>query len=215
MATPSDLTNLAQTGITSGTVWGSKYPTLVVSFVNQPDYLSFHETMRNDILIQKQNDAIRREVTDKLKTVNKTLNRYLKNLKDYLSDEYGKESVKVLYVAYGIEKKNGTYGFPTDNDGRARALDILIQELSKPNNPIATKKYGLNFWISQREEHKAIWASSKAIDGTRSIYADKLKTAKLEAKRLQSRLRMHLRANYGEQYKSIWRDFGFQNEKYK
>ena len=94
-------------------------------------------------------------------------------------------------------------------------MDILIQELSKPNNPIATKKYGLRFWISQRDEHKEIWASSKAIDGTRSIYADKLKTAKLEAKRLQSRLRMHLRATYGEQYKSIWRDFGFQNEKYK
>lgn len=215
MATPSDLTNLAQTGITSGTVWGSKYPTLIVSFVNQPDYLLFHETMRNDILIQKQNDATRREVTSRLKAVNKTINSHLKNLKDYLSDEYGKDISKVWYAAYGIEKKGSLYILPTDNDGRGRSLDILIQELSKPNNPIATKKYGLSFWINQRDEHKEIWASSKAIDGTRSIYADKLKTAKLEAKRLQSRLRMHLRATYGEQYKSIWRDFGFQNEKYK
>lgn len=215
MSQPTDLSNLAELGIASGTAWINKYPTYIVDFITSAEYLALHETMRADIQEQKQTEALRRAATAELKAVNAKINAQLRNLKDYIVDEYGKENVYVHYPAYGIILSIKGYTLPVDNDTRARSLDLIVAELSKPGHPLANKKYGLAFWTAQRDTQRATWASIKSIDGKRSILSGRLTIARNKAKELQSRLRMHIRATFGDNQRSVLRDFGFQAEKYK
>lgn len=215
MATPSDLTNIAEAGITSGETWRNKYPNYVTDFVTSFDYLTLHQELRANIIKQKQNDADRRDATKKLKDINKEIDKRIKNLKDYIADEYEKERVKTIYPAYCIEFNKSVYKLPADNDNRMRGLDMIVMELSKADNPLKSKKYGLDFWTAQRDAHRTAWALNKEIDGQRSLLSKALTVGKAECKRLQLRLRTHLKATFFDNYKNVWRDFGFQAEKYK
>ena len=215
MAAPIDYINIAELGVTSGTAWKTKYPTLTVSFITVTEYLNLHTDMRTNAVKTKQLNADRKQATDILKAIHKLIGKHLYNLKGYIIDEFGKENAIRLYDQYGIIHKGKKYAFPSDNDDCGRSLDMVVAELSKPAHPLANKKYGLDFWIVQRDAQRAAWATNKTMDGERSMLTATLQSQKKEAVKLQARLRTHLRAAFGDSYKSVWRDFGFQNEKNK
>ena len=215
MAAPVDYINIAELGVTSGNAWKTKYPTLTVSFITVTQYLDLHTSMRANAVKIKQLNADRKQATDTLKAIHKLIGKHLANLKSYIVDEYGKENAIRLYDQYGIIRKKDKFSFPSDNDDCGRSLDMVVQELSKPAHPLANKKYGVDFWIVQRDAQRAAWNTNKTMDGERSMLTATLQAQKKEAIKLQSRLRTHLRAAYGDAHKSVLRDFGFQNEKNK
>lgn len=211
--TPTDLLNVAQLGITSGTAWADKYPTMTAMFITQQDYLQHHLDMRTTALAQIANNDARNQTIAALKGINTTINTHTKFLKNYLLEEFA-DQAKNYYTGYGMVLDNKSYRIAIDNDRRMSALDTLIAELQKANNPLANKKYGLAFWIALRDGHRFHWTNLKNYDGNRSMNSDSLTQAKKEALGLQSKLRSLLKINYSSNYKAVWRDFGFQNEKY-
>ena len=54
MASPVDYINIAELGITSGTAWQTKYPTLTVNFTTVNNYLDLHTQMRANAVKTKQ-----------------------------------------------------------------------------------------------------------------------------------------------------------------
>jgi hypothetical protein len=211
--TPTDFLNVAETGITSGNAWDSKYPQFNPGFITQAAYLAHHTTMRNTILAQIATNDARSQVVLNLKTVNALITKHTKFIKNYLTEEYDNDA-KTYYTGYGIITIGRAYSIPTDNDHRMRSLDTLIAELSKPNNVLANKKFGLAFWEDLRDQHRTNWTSLKMYDGDRSMNSNALKIAKKEALSYQSRLRASIKIMYPTNYKPIFRDFGFQSEKY-
>ena len=214
MANPTDILNIAEAGITTGNNWGTKYPTLSVTFVSQADYLALHEVLRTDVVTQKANESNRTLQYAALKTTNAKIAAAQKYLKGYIAEQYDTANAKTYYTAYGIEKKGNAYGIPVDNDQRMRALDAMIATLSQTGNPFKTKKYGLTFWTALRDAHRTAWTQCKNIDGTRSVLSAAIKANKVLALSYQSRLRQQIKVNEPISYKNIWRDLGFQAEKY-
>jgi hypothetical protein len=211
--TPTDFLNVAELGITSGNAWASKYPNFNPGFMSQADYLAHHTVMRDTILSQIATNDARSQAVLALKDANADITKYAKFIKVYLAEMYDNDA-KSYYAGYGIVAINKGYGIPVDNDHRMRSLDTLITELSKPNNPLAAKKFGLAFWTALRDTHRENWTNLKVFDGDRSMNSDTLKNTKKEALSYQSRLRASIKINYPTNYKSVYRDFGFQTEKY-
>lgn len=210
---PTDFLNVAELGITSGNAWGSKYPNFVAGFITKADYLAHHITMRDTILSQIATNDARSQVVLNLKTVNALISKHTKFIKNYLTEEYS-DDAKTYYTGYGIAVIGRAYSIPTDNDHRMRSLDTLVAEMSKANNILANKKFGLVFWEDLRNQHRTNWTKLKIYDGDRSMNSNTLKIAKKEALSYQSRLRASIKIMYPTNYKSIFRDFGFQSEKY-
>ena len=212
--TPTDLINIATLGITTGNSWGVNYPTLVVSFTTQSEYTSFHTDFRNRLLERQDVESKRILSISNLRKANKELAAGVKFLKAYLLEEYGKNDALSHYSEYGLVLESKTYRFPIDNDDRMKKLDTLVNTLSAPNNPFRDKKYGLAYWENLRNEHRNSWTLCKTLDGNRSVLAKAIQLDKKKALDLQSRLRQQVKINDKENYKSIWRNLGFQSEKY-
>jgi hypothetical protein len=210
---PTDFLNTAEVGITSGTSWDNKHASFNPGFITQADYLAHHTSMRATILAQIATNDARNQVVLNLKTVNALISKHTKFIKNYLTEEYYNDA-KTYYTGYGIITIGRAYSIPTDNDHRMRSLDTLVTELSKPNNILADKKFGLAFWEDLRDQHRANWTSLKTYDGDRSMNSDALKLAKKQALSYQSRLRASIKIMYPTNYKAVLRDFGFQSEKY-
>lgn len=215
MLAPNSYSNIAEAGITSGNVWKNHYPTYSVSFVTKEDYLSFHEKMRDDVVEQRLLDAQRAEATSNFKSINQSIDKSLGLLKNAIALEHGKKQSVVLYGSYGIQKINEIYVIPRDNDSRAHALSVMVKSLERSSDSIKNSKYGLEYWTDLRDKHLVAWDLNKRLDGLRSILANRLQDSKQQAKEWQSRLRAHLKVTYYDNYKSVWRDFGFQVEKYR
>ncbi len=211
--TPTDLLNTAQVDITSANAWADKYPNFEPGFIAQADYLLHHTTMRDTIMQQVATNSSRTQAVAGLKEANSDIAKYIKFVKSYLEEAYG-DNAKTYYSAYGIVAIGKSYNIPTDNDHRMRSLDTLVAELGKASSPLKTKKYGLTYWTALRDKHRLNWTNLKKYDGDRSVNSDSLKTAKKEALSYQSRLRASIKIHYPLNYKSIYRDFGFQNEKF-
>jgi hypothetical protein len=211
--TPTDMLNIAETGISSGNAWADKYPNFEPGFISQLDYLTHHSNMRDTIFTQVATNSARSQAVLGLKEANGDITKYGKFVKGYLEELFD-DKAKSYYSAYGIVPMGKNYGIPTDNDHRMRSLDTLVAELSKPNNPLKIRKYGLAFWTVLRDKQRFNWTNLKKYDGDRSINSDILKNAKKQALSYQSRLRASIKVYYPLNYKSVQRDFGFQSEKY-
>ena len=211
---PTDLINIATLGITTGNSWAVNYPNLVVNFTTPNEYTTFHTDFRNRLLERQENESKRILSISHLRKVNKELMASIKFLKAYLVEEYGKIDALTHYSEYGLVFESKTYRFPMDNDDRMKKLDTLIHTLSMPNNPFQGKKYGLTYWKNLRDEHKTNWTLCKTLDGNRSVLAKAIQLDKKKALNWQSRLRQQVKINDKENYKSIWRNLGFQAEKY-
>ena len=211
---PTDLINIATLGITTGNSWGINYPNLVVNFTTPSEYTAFHTEFRNRLLERQENESKRILAISNLRKANKELATSIKFLKSYLLEEYGKEDAVTHYSEYGLVLENRIYRFPKDNDDRMKKLDTLINTLSAPNNPFQHKKYGLTYWENLRNEHKLNWNLCKTLDGNRSVLAKAIQLDKKKALNWQSRLRQQVKINDKENHKSIWRNLGFQSEKY-
>ena len=210
---PTDFLNIAELGITSGTAWSSKYASFNAGFITKSAYLAHHVTMRDTILSQIATNDARSQAVLALKESNLSITKHTKFLKSYLAEEYD-NNAKTYYAGYGIITNGKLHTIPTDNDHRMRSLDTLVAELDKPNCPLQDKKFGLAFWTALRDTHRANWTAMKTYDGDRSINSDNLKTAKKQAMSYQSRLKASIKINYPDNYKAVYRDFGFQTEKY-
>ena len=215
MASPTDLVNLAQLGVTTGTNWGQKYSILTVKNVPQTVYLLFHQDFRTDVvsLVQLHNE--RRQITTDFKAINSEIKKNEASLKKLIALRYGKDNLIAQYAAHGIIKKGSLYGFPVDNDNRMRGLDILIATMSAPGHLFANDiDYGLDKWLSLKSKHQLLWQRAKEVDGSIGALSSKVQTNKKIVKQYQVLLRRQISIDYPTNYKGILRDFGFQVEKY-
>lgn len=167
----------------------------------------------NTILaIRLQKGATRPQLTQSLRTLDKQIDNALSYVKGYITDKYTKENATSYYAAFGIEHKGKKYVFPTDQNKRIAALQLLLEALSA--HGFEDKQYGLAFWTPIATQYDTFVGQASQIDGQVSVkVGDKNELKKNLVKGLNAIINL-LKANYPDTYKQELRDWGFQKEKY-
>lgn len=168
----------------------------------------------------------RSPLVKRLKDLDKKINAHISYIKTYLVAQYGKENASSYYVQFGLERKrssytnnsNGTeqsktsYQLPTDRNLRLTALQQTVQAMQQ--HGFTSQTYGYTFWNDIYTEYeqltRGIVDSASAIS---SAVSNKNRCREMIVKTLNALLSL-LKANYPDDYKAMYRTWGFQKEKY-
>ena len=82
-------------------------------------------------------------------------------------DKYTKENAVSYYAAFGIEHKLKKYVFPTDQNKRIAALQLLLEALTV--HGFEDKQYGLAFWTPIATQYSTFVEQASQIDGQVSV----------------------------------------------
>ncbi len=154
----------------------------------------------------------RPQITQSLKTLDKTIDGSLSYVKGYIIDKYKKESAKSYYAAFGMTYKNNNYTIPTDHNKRVEALGTMIEGIVF--NEFSKKEYGEAFWKGIRDEYKTLLDNANSTDGKVSSKVGDKNIMKKELKKGLNAIIKAIQANYPDSFKTELRTWGFQKEKY-
>ena len=213
---PTDYVNRAALGVNLAKNWLLSYPNYTVSFVTQADMEALSNDFSAKAIENSLQDSLKQTNSVALKNANTEISKAVTRLKAYIKDEY-EVNLETHYAAYGLEKDgNNNYIIPTDNDRREQRLTILLQKLSEPNNPIATRKVGLAFWTDVIAQQKAAWNDSKAMKSRKAQLAEECRTMHVQSGEWISKLYKSIAIDFEKsKVASTRRAFGFLNETYK
>lgn len=156
--------------------------------------------------------AGRPQITLALKTLDKKIEESLNHVKGYLAEAYGKEASQNYYPAFGMLWRNNFYSFPVDQNGRLKALKMMVAAL--PAHNLQHRKYGLPFWQDCLDHYERLLHKAVSTDGTISKKVGEKKLLKKEIKKTLNSLILSIKANQPDNFKGTLRQWGFQKEKY-
>lgn len=170
-------------------------------------------TSFNNILQSRlQKGATRPQITQSLRTLDKSIDTALSYVKGYIIDKYKKENATSYYAAFGIEHKGTKYMLPKDQNKRIAALHLMIEALTV--HDFATKEYGTAFWSPIKDQYIALVNEATTMDGTVAVQVGDKNTLKSDLQKALNAIINALKANYPDTFKQEMRDWGFQKEKY-
>lgn len=209
--TPTDDINLAALALRVANKWAD-YPNLNLIFINQADTLlkaQAFNTLVQQRVIEIQN---RPTVTRSVQEIITDVKFGISIVRNYLLEKY-KDKPKAMsyYTDFGLEKKNKTWAFPTDQQRLLVALNQTKQGII--THGFVQKDYGTAFWTTAEADLTAAIQNSISSDGSSATTVSQKEQIKQELKQIMTSLRFVIRANYPTTYNAILRDFGFQKEK--
>ncbi len=154
----------------------------------------------------------RPQVTKAIKAVDKKIDEGVLNVKNYIIEKYKKENAKSYYPTFGIIQKGKGYSLPLDQDGRSKALELLVEAVIE--HGFADKQYGTNFWNAVQTEYDTLLDNATTTDSTISSKVGDKNAMKKEIKKALNSIILIIRGNFPDTYKAELRKWGFQKEKY-
>lgn len=212
---PQDYLNRANLGLSVFTNWTNFFPNYQVNFCTQASFKQLFTDFSAQAMLNSQQDALKKNNTQNLKTVNSQITKGVVRLKEYIRDAYS-TNIDAMYAAYGLEKDTkNTYSLPVDNDRRAQRLAILLQKLGEANNPIATRTQGLAYWQGLITTHDTEWTSSKNLKSQKAQLSQNCKALHKQAGEWLQKLNRQIAIdNDKSTVDTVRRTFGFLNETY-
>lgn len=212
---PQDYLNRANLGLSVFTNWTNFFPNYQVNFCTQASFKQLFTDFSAQAMLNSQQDALKKNNTQNLKTVNSQITKGVVRLKEYIRDAYN-TNIDAMYAAYGLEKDTkNTYSLPVDNDRRAQRLAILLQKLGEANNPIATRTQGLAYWQGLITTHDTEWTSSKNLKSQKAQLSQNCKALHKQAGEWLQKLNRQIAIdNDKSTVDTVRRTFGFLNETY-
>lgn len=174
----------------------------------QTEANSFNTTLEERL----KKGALRPQLTQSLKALDKSINQAISYVKGYITDKYKKDNATSYYAAFGIEYKTKKYVFPSDQNKRITALKLMVEAIS--THDFADKEFGLAFWTTLQEQYTLLVKEATKTDGQVAIKVGNKNLQKENLKKGLNAIVHALKANYPDSYKQELRDWGFQKEKY-
>ncbi len=167
-----------------------------------------------------QND--KKQSVQSLNLVNKQITKAASVLRSYfkINQLVNNINLENEYNRYGFELKIGqkgqrVYAFPTDNDSRKAALQMIVAEMQQPNNFYAAKDLGLAYWLDLQTAHSTAWNDSNNYRARVSINSRDKKIVFEQLKNMLTMLKGNIKAHYYRQNSAqILRSFGFLKENF-
>jgi hypothetical protein len=207
---PSTDVDLVVVATEAAAKWATK-PEIVLVWITVVDFAA--KTGQLKALFESRTiiGSERPQITKQLKTLDQTINKHLRYVKNYIEEKY-KDAALSYYPAFGIEYINKTYVLPKDRNSRSEALNLMVNGLTENN--FGTKEFGTAFWQDIRTQYNLLIGRAVSNDGQVSLKVGDLNSLKKEIRLTLNCLISAIKANYPLTYKAELRDWGFQREKY-
>jgi hypothetical protein len=187
-------------------------PWLTLLYTNSEKFAQDVASFRQILSSRQQVGANRPQITKALEILDKKIDDALAYVKGYIIDKYKKEAAPSYYPQFGIVHKTNKYVFPSDQNSRSAALDLMISGINE--NGFNDKEFGAAFWLDIKEKYNILLIKATSTDGTVSEKVGDKNALKSKIKKVLNSLILNIKSNYPETYKTELRNWGFQKEKY-
>jgi hypothetical protein len=187
-------------------------PWLTIKWITAAEFATTTTTYYSTLDTRMKTGGSRPQVTKAIKVVEKKIDEGVLNVKNYIVEKYKKDNAKSYYAAFGIIQRGKGFSLPKDQDGRSKALELLVEAIDK--NGFTDKQYGSTFWAGIQKEYDALLEDASTTDSTISNKVGDKNALKKEIKKALNSIIQIIRGNYPDTYKTELRNWGFQKEKY-
>lgn len=205
-----DRSNLA---VTVSTYWATK-PTITLEYISQADFMAIATAHQAAVKSRLEANKNRPQITQRLKALDTEFNAALTNVKNYISDKYGKANAQGYFPEFGITKSGNSWGLPADRDKRALALDKMLKAISLPAHGFQNNNYGKTWWTPRINEYLILVKSASDTDSATSDLVGTKNSQKDMVKKVLTSLVFVIKGNYPDTWKTVLRAWGFQKEKF-
>jgi hypothetical protein len=147
-----------------------------------------------------------------LKQMDKQINDAVKDVKIYIQRKFKKANAEAQYARYGITREYKTFIISRDRNNRRDALKLMIAAIEADG--FGAEEYGTAFWTDMQTNYSAAINAAGTTAGDVSIKVAGKNRLKKDIKTVLSSLLLVLKGNYPETYPGIYRDWGWQKERF-
>jgi hypothetical protein len=187
-------------------------PWLTLQWLTATDFATKTANYYSTLGSRMKKGGARPQVTKALQIAEKKIDEGVLNVKNYIIEKYKKDNAKSYYPSFGIVQKGNGFALPKDQDGRSKALELLVEAIAE--NGFGDKQYGTKFWKAIQTEYDTLLETASATDSSISSNVGDKNVLKKEIKKALNSIIAIIRGNYPDTYKTELRNWGFQKEKY-
>lgn len=147
-----------------------------------------------------------------LKQLDKQVEDAVREVKIYIARKFKTDGAAAQFARYGIVKEGTQYRMSRDRNNRKEAFKLMIDAIA--TDGFANEEYGTAFWMNMQTNFSdaLMQASNTAGDVSGKVATKNQQKAAI--KKVMDALRLVLRGNYPDTYKQVYRDWGWQKERY-
>jgi hypothetical protein len=190
--------------------WGKS--SLILQWISVKDFQKMAEDFATHLRDRKVEGLTRPQLTQKLKELDKQIDKNLVYVKNYLLEEVGKGNETSYYAQLGIEKVSTAYKLPSDRNNRLSALNILLKGIQ--DRGYGDRQYGTAFWQPIVTEYSDLMKQANSTDSAVTSKVNTKNQSKEQVLKVLNALIFLIRANFPDNYTAELRVWGFQKEKY-
>ena len=147
-----------------------------------------------------------------LKQLDKQIDDAVKDVKVYIQRKFKKENAQAQYARYGITRENKTFIINRDRNNRRDALKLMITAIA--DDGFGAEEFGTAFWTGMQTNYSAAINAAGTTAGDVSIKVAGKNRQKKNIKMVLNSLLLILRGNYPDTYPGVYRDWGWQKERF-
>ena len=181
-------------------------------WITQPEFETMVTGFNQSLQSRKSDGGNRPSQTSTLKNLNAQMDKGVQEVKTCIAYKFKKANATAQYARYGIVKENRAYVLPKDNDERLKALPLMIAAIAADG--FGNEEYGTAFWTGIEQEFTTALKAASTTDGKVTGSVSTKGVAKKGIIKAMNALRLTLEANYPDTYKAVYREWGWQKEKY-
>jgi hypothetical protein len=187
-------------------------PWLVLQWTTAAEFAT-QAALFNELLYDKKSIKGKRpQTTLALKSLDKTINQDIIYVKSYLVEKYGKHAAKSYYAEFGIQQQLRSYILPRNQNSRLAALKLMVAALNA--HDFTANQYGTAHWSTIKNEYENALALASKTDSSIAVNVGTKNQVKKKVIVTLNCLLLNIRSNFPDTYRSIFREWGFQKEKY-
>jgi hypothetical protein len=202
-----DLKNLAQRVLEK---WRSD--SMELRYKSVEDFENDVQDFAKTLVLRGEKGDQRKPISRQLQDLDKEINLHVEDVKVYIKADKGVKQAEPFYAQFGIEKVGKAFKFATDRDARLRSLKKLVVALDA--HKLTDKTYGTAYWTTILTQYESLLAEAIQTDSEISGKVREKNSTKDEIKIVLSCIMKLLEAHYPNNYEAVWREWGFQRNRY-
>ncbi len=136
----------------------------------------------------------------------------VREVKVYIERKFKTTGAVAQFARYGIIKEGTQYRMSRDRNNRKEALKLMIDAIAADG--FAAEEYGTAFWTDMQTNYSNALTASGNTSGDVSGKVATKNQQKIAIRNVMTALQFVLRGNYPDTFKEVYRDWGWQKERY-
>jgi len=147
-----------------------------------------------------------------LKQVDKQIDTAVGEVKIYIKRKFKTAGAAAQFARYGIIKEGTQYRMSRDRNNRKEALKLMIDAIAADG--FNNEEYGTAFWTDMQTNYSAALDAANNTTGAVSGKVATKNEQKKDIRKVLSSLLLVIKGNYPDDYRGVYRKWGWQKESY-